>query len=557
MTKHRVFIYGSCVSRDTFEYFDAAQFELVQYVARQSALSAYTRPVTMVEPPTLESPFQQRMVAGDFTSNLPALIRDAAHETDLVLVDLTDERLGTYVLPDGSVVTRSVELIQSGAESALPQGSQHLAFGSDQHLQYWSQGIAAVGELFRQHMPHAAIVLLNVPWADSSDTGRRTPDSFGMTAAVANPIFDAYAQIAAQALSAKVIDLKPDEVASSPHHPWGDAPFHYAEDVYTRLVEHIVGSPGRHPHQRRNERLDDAVDIADVSHGSRSGRTRSSAPTSVVQAEKPAPKPPNFLIAGTQQAGAEWLGRQLDVHPEVFVVTRGKGTNYYNRPARFDDPSEGHEYLKAYEPGQQARWRGDCTVDYFWHSVDKIFGPQRPNTPANVLAHLDRDIPVFITLREPVSRAMAAYWHHFSLGRFDLSTGVFRVPKNLGVVDLGFYRRHYEHWASVLGERQLHVLLYDDLINDPRGELTKALDTLGLRIPEGYWDEVNLKSSVPTKPWLRPFQARRTVTEQEIGALFELYRSEVSFVEGLVGRELPEWHDLDQMIQELTSPRTS
>ena len=54
MSKTRVFIYGSCVSRDTFEYLDPDQFEIVQYVARQSALSAYTRPVTLVDPPTLE-----------------------------------------------------------------------------------------------------------------------------------------------------------------------------------------------------------------------------------------------------------------------------------------------------------------------------------------------------------------------------------------------------------------------------------------------------------------------------------------------------------------------
>lgn len=556
MSKHHVFIYGSCVSRDTFEHFDADQFELVQYVARQSALSAYTRPVTLVEPPQLESPFQQRMVSGDYASSLQTLIPEAAHQTDLVLVDLTDERLGAYVLPDGSVVTRSVELIQSGAESTLPPGSQHLAFGSDQHFQYWSQGLAAVGELFRQHMPHAAVVLLHVPWAESSDSGRRTPDSFGITAAVANPIFDSYAQVAAQALRAKVVSLKADDVVSSPHHPWGEAPFHYAEGVYARLVEEIVGSPGR-PQQRRNQRLHDEVHAAETTRTPRPERARTPARPPEVHEDATAPNPPNFLIAGTQHAGAEWLGRQLDVHPEVFVVTRGKGTNYYNRPARLNDAAEGREYLQAYEPGQRARWRGDCTVDYFWHSVDRVFGPQRPNTPANVQAHLAPDAPVFITLREPVSRAIAAYWHHFSLGRFDLSTGVFRVPNNLGVVDLGFYRRHYEHWASVLGERQLHVLVYDDLVRDPQGELTKVLDVLGLQAPDGYWDEVSLKSTVPTKAWLKPFQARRTITEQEIGALFELYRSEVSFVEGLVGRELPEWHDRDHLIRALTSPSTA
>ncbi|MEU2202205.1 DUF6270 domain-containing protein [Isoptericola sp. NPDC019482] len=245
MSKNRVFIYGSCVSRDTFEHLDPTQFELLQYVARQSALSAYTRPVTLVGPPQLESPFQQRMVSGDYASSMQTLVPEVASQTDLVIVDLVDERLGAYVLPDGSVVTRSPELIQSGAEQHLPPGSQHFPFGSEQHFQYWSQGIAAVGALIRHHMPHAAIVLLDIPWAERSESGTPTPPSFGVTASEANPIFQPYVNVAADALSARVISMRPGAVTSSPDHPWGDAPFHYAERVYLEIVRRLTGQDGR------------------------------------------------------------------------------------------------------------------------------------------------------------------------------------------------------------------------------------------------------------------------------------------------------------------------
>ncbi|MFI2362742.1 XcbB/CpsF family capsular polysaccharide biosynthesis protein [Promicromonospora sp. NPDC019610] len=245
MSKTRVFIYGSCVSRDTFEHFDPEQFELVQYVARQSALSATTRPVELMAPPTLESRFQQRMIAGDFGSSLRRMLPEFAEHVDVLLVDLTDERLGVYLLPDGTVLTRSVELIQSGAENHLPQGTRHLAFGTQQHFEYWQGAIRALGESIRGIMPHVGIALLDLPWAEWSESGQPTPDSFGVSAAQANPVFRPYVDAAAQALGAHVVTVDPATVVSGPHHPWGDAPFHYAEHVYLDVVRQLTGIEGR------------------------------------------------------------------------------------------------------------------------------------------------------------------------------------------------------------------------------------------------------------------------------------------------------------------------
>ncbi|PUB32373.1 glycosyl transferase family 2 [Promicromonospora sp. AC04] len=245
MSKTRVFVYGSCVSRDTFEHLDPEQFELLEYVARQSVLSATTRPVESVAPPVLTSRFQQRMVTGDFRSSLRPLLAQHAADIDLLLVDLTDERLGVYLLPDGTVVTRSVELIESGAEQSLPPGAQHVAFGTQQHYEYWSGAIRALGDSIRQTAPRAAVALLDIPWAEWSESGQQTPDSFGIGAAQANPVFRSYVEVAVQALGAHVVSLDPAEVLSGPHHPWGDAPFHYAEKVYLEVALRLTGQDGR------------------------------------------------------------------------------------------------------------------------------------------------------------------------------------------------------------------------------------------------------------------------------------------------------------------------
>ncbi|WP_278235350.1 DUF6270 domain-containing protein [Isoptericola sp. AK164] len=261
MRKTRVFIYGSCVARDTFEFLNPDEFELVQYVARHSAISAYTKPVDLIEPPTLESSFKQRAISGDFASTLRTTI-PTLDDIDLVLMDLTDERLGVYILPDGSVVTRSIELIESGAEEELPEGSHHIAFGSDLHLQYWSTGIMEMSKLFQEHMPRSAIALLGIPWASRSEDGSQTPSSFGISAQQINPLLRAYVDFAARTLGARIIDVDTSIVRSNPRHPWGEAPFHFSKNVYLDAVRSLTGQHGRDPWPQQDELARDFTDDA-------------------------------------------------------------------------------------------------------------------------------------------------------------------------------------------------------------------------------------------------------------------------------------------------------
>lgn len=566
MSKTRVFIYGSCVSRDTFEHLDPEQFELVAYVARQSALSAYTRPVELMPPPTLESQFQQRMVSGDFASSLRPQIASAANDTDLVLIDLVDERLGAYLLPDGSVITRSLELIESGAEQYLPQGAQHLAFGTQQHFEYWQTAIAYIGERFQHYMPQATVVLLDIPWAEWSETGEQTPDSFGVSARDANPVFQSYAQVAKQALGAQVVSLDPSEVMSSPTHPWGNAPFHYAENVYLNIVQRLTGSEGRViwgagatrtttadlPAQRV------ATDAAPTTGSRATVRERASARERSAKAVQSAPSDggplrrleggPNFLIAGTQRGGTQWLQQQLNVHPQIFLMkTAGQ---FFNQPRKISSPSEIQKYIHQFESGINKPLRGERTPGYFWQTEKSPFSPQRKHdTAAAVRDMLDPNAPVLLTLRHPVHRAVSAYWSEFSQANIDLDARIFQVDAATGIVDRGFYRRHYEHWARTIGDDRLHVLVFDDLVKKPHEYLAQALQALGAQDSPQFWNAVRPKKRFGNLPFLAPFKAKNSITNQELAALLELYREDIEFLEHLLRRDLSSWKNLDELIK--------
>lgn len=541
MSKTRVFIYGSCVSRDTFEHLDPEQFELVEYVARQSALSAYTKPVDAMAPPTLGSRFQQRMVTGDFSSSLRSQLAAHGSTTNFVLVDLTDERLGAYLLPDGSIVTRSVELIESGAEQHLPHGTQHIAFGTQQHFDYWSNAIQYVGEQLRAQMPQATVVLLDVPWADRSENGAQTPGSFGMRAADANPVFRSYAQVATQALGAHVVSMEPSDVVSGPDHPWGDAPFHYAEHVYLEVVRRLTGTEGRvvwGPGAKSRPVVSEPTPLA--------------PPVGAEVADKPfvsrLAAGPNLVLAGTWKGGVEWLARNIGNHPEI--ATHTQATNFFNRRSRVRDSEAALKYEAALADSTEARWRVDASPNYFWQGDGGPLSVAPHETAEAIRDIAPEEAQVVVILRNPVERAVSHYWTQFAAGKLDVPSSIFSLPPSMGVVDYGFYRRHYERWAGILGTHRLHVLLYDDLVADPRQFVTATLQTLGLNGDDTFWQKTELGTPSDRTAWMAPFRKRNPVTPQEIAALQRIYSEDITFVEQLVGRRLEAWHDFEAIIKQ-------
>src|SRR5699024_4800585 len=131
-------IYGSCVSRDTVSFCNTSAIVLRRYIARHSLISAYTSsPELELDLSALSSEFQKRMVLGDRDRTLAAALPLIAEDSDMLLWDLVDERLGVYLFDDGSSITRSLELIKSGAEEQIQTRARFIEFGSDAHFKLW------------------------------------------------------------------------------------------------------------------------------------------------------------------------------------------------------------------------------------------------------------------------------------------------------------------------------------------------------------------------------------------------------------------------------------
>lgn len=107
MDKINTFIYGSCVSRDTYEMVGKERgLNLIQSVARQSLVSAFHPTVpTLWNMKRIPSAYQRRNTLRDIESSLPPLLKSSKEDIDLLVIDLIDERSGFWQLPDGGVFT--------------------------------------------------------------------------------------------------------------------------------------------------------------------------------------------------------------------------------------------------------------------------------------------------------------------------------------------------------------------------------------------------------------------------------------------------------------------
>jgi hypothetical protein len=231
-----VHVYGSCVSRDLAALF-ASKLECTDYIARQGWISAASKGIAAVRDSQLTSPFQQRMLDGDLTSSALPALEGALADSDLVLLDLIDDRFGVYPV-SGGYITPSAEFGASGVRSSLPLES-HVPFGTDQHFDLWRQSANRVRQSIGEY--NWKTFLLEAPFTESSVDGSQIEPALEKSAQTWNQLYERY-YLHARQLGIQVVTLPDAFAVSTPYHKWGSAPFHYVEAAYGWWFDRIQES---------------------------------------------------------------------------------------------------------------------------------------------------------------------------------------------------------------------------------------------------------------------------------------------------------------------------
>jgi hypothetical protein len=234
-------IYGSCVSRDAFELLPSG-YTLLGYVARQSLISALSKPTALLDGETLGSAFQNRSLSGDLKSNLLPTVRRYASSLDVLVIDLTDERLGVIRLPDGTFVTRSSELAKSGRLTQVKGTRRNIDAATEDHWNLWE---AAAGKFFDAITSlglREKTIVLNAPWARVTELGDPVPAFRGLNNDEQVSAYLARCSEHLKALGFEVASLPEELRVAHSSHKWGPAPYHFGMDANRWIADQMVAA---------------------------------------------------------------------------------------------------------------------------------------------------------------------------------------------------------------------------------------------------------------------------------------------------------------------------
>lgn len=216
------------------------KFRTSHYIARQSWISAFSRPVSMPADMRFKSKFLQRSIEGDFKSDALKRISNHAANSDVLLIDLATDRRG-YLPIGGTAATISFsrEVETSTATQDLPARPK-VDFGTDQHFARFTRTALKMKKRLNEIGIFDRTLILRLPFVDESTGGELVPVIQQKTGQEWNSLFIPYYQILEE-IGFHLTPPLPDEFAiADSEHLWGLGPDHYIAEAYAWWAEQIM-----------------------------------------------------------------------------------------------------------------------------------------------------------------------------------------------------------------------------------------------------------------------------------------------------------------------------
>lgn len=227
-----VTIYGSCVSRDIFN-FPNEELQMRAYFARSSFISAASSPSQLpTRKSMLTSPFQQRMLEQDITSRILPQLASLADQ--IILIDLIDERGGVLELEDGGFITDLSELRHSGWRKLVRSVRKH-SLGEETHLKLFREAINPV--LDAAGGPKTVVV--KTRFAEFTDRGKPVPDYAQASSSKWNELYEPYFSLLEET-GLQILDVPAELCIADTKHQWGVAPYHYIPEFYRWIANQLL-----------------------------------------------------------------------------------------------------------------------------------------------------------------------------------------------------------------------------------------------------------------------------------------------------------------------------
>jgi hypothetical protein len=235
-------IFGSCVTRDAFEFTDKEKVKLVRYFARSSLGSTYANAkVKNIDISPIESNFQRSIVASDLDKEFPVFLEN--NEFDYIVYDAIDERFYLLEMQDGSFCTLSNELKQ--VENSYRQFiKREILSASDEFFAYWEKGWNSFLKQLESLGKRSSLLINKVFWAKNTISGDNFLPSYtdnGINKANAF-LAKLYERMSQDIPQNQFMEFDDNLLIGSDNHKWGKSPFHYMDEYYMHCSAFMNGT---------------------------------------------------------------------------------------------------------------------------------------------------------------------------------------------------------------------------------------------------------------------------------------------------------------------------
>lgn len=231
----KVLIYGSCVTRDIQRISDN-RFRVLDYIARQTFVSADAPPLPAPDTSTVPGKFLGRSITGDFTSNAMERIKTNVRKSDAFLIDLASERHG--VIPyGGSLISRTNDLLKSGLLTPR-EFNKHIPFNTSEHRKKFRAAALNLKRLLMQEKSFRKTLIIATPFTDEATDGSRVPLSHHKTADMINEEYAFYYDLL-KGMGFAILSLPDHLCKTTPDHLWGISQNHYVSEAYEYMADQI------------------------------------------------------------------------------------------------------------------------------------------------------------------------------------------------------------------------------------------------------------------------------------------------------------------------------
>ena len=176
---------------------------------------------------------------------------------------------------------------------------------------------------------------------------------------------------------------------------------------------------------------------------------------------------PQFIAIGAHRCGTTYLYDNLLTHPDLYLPRRKKELHFFNEDANYE---RGLEYHASSFENAGTRMAGEVTPSYL--------------TAEPAAQRIHDALPearLIVMLRDPVERAFS----HYGLFRSNikayqrLSFEETLERKWEELVGEGEYWRHLERYFELFPKEQVHVIIFEEMVEKPVDHFRKLYDFLG------------------------------------------------------------------------------